>query len=63
MSTRQDVKNVEQQLPNRASHHQRFAEVEHAQNIRTTLMRMIHYFDFGGYFGNSMWHLRPKLTK
>lgn len=44
MSTRQDVKNVEQQLPNRASHHQRFAEVEHAQNIRTTLMRMIHYF-------------------
>ena len=44
MSTNQSQKIAERNIPGRPSHAQRFAEVEHAENIGATLKRIILYF-------------------
>lgn len=44
MSTNQNPKIAERNIPGRSSHAQRFAEVEHAENIGATLKRIILYF-------------------
>ena len=44
MSTNQSHKIAERNIPVRSSHAQRFAEVEHAENIGATLKRIILYF-------------------
>lgn len=44
MSTNQSHKIAEHNIPVRSSHAQRFAEVEHAENIGATLKRIILYF-------------------
>lgn len=44
MSENQSHKIAERNIPGRSSHAQRFAEVEHAENIGATLKRIILYF-------------------
>lgn len=44
MSTEQEQKIAERNIPGRSSHAQRFAEVEHAENIGATLKRITLYF-------------------
>ena len=44
MSTEQEQKIAERNIPGRTSHAQRFAEVEHAENIGATLKRIALYF-------------------
>ncbi|MDO5785332.1 MAG: ABC transporter ATP-binding protein [Eubacteriales bacterium] len=44
MSTEQEQKIAERNIPGSSSHAQRFAEVEHAQNIGATLKRITLYF-------------------
>lgn len=44
MSTNQEQKLIERNIPGRPNHSQRFAQVEHAENIRATLQRIAAYF-------------------
>lgn len=44
MNTEQEQKIAERNIPGRTSHAQRFAEVEHAENIGATLKRIALYF-------------------
>ena len=44
MSSNQSQKIAERNIPGRSSHAQRFAEVEHAENIGATMKRIILYF-------------------
>ena len=44
MSTNQEQKVIDRNMPGRPNHAARFAEVEHAENIGTTLKRVFTYF-------------------
>lgn len=44
MNTKQDRKIIEQNIPGKSPHSQRFAEVEYAENIGATLKRIAVYF-------------------